>query len=287
MDAPADILVADLQNGSQVFVKWTAPSGTPVGYYVYKATMETGTYVRKNVNLITNSHFVIPNLSLSDEVFVKVSAVDGDGEESLLSLVGDDADISTNPTVVLDAVAQLNDTIAEGAYFSAKVGGGIVVLQVADEFTFDGIVRLWELDDDNYVEFQADKIVYVFGGVVVAQLRREGWYLKGRKVVLGDLYDVADSTEAPFEWDTGRSTLFAIHVTPTAVRLMGIDVNGNMYLEEHDSQPYRLPATDTFGVFESGDELIWGDGYYKLSLIDRDEKLLFIRGRIIENVVFP
>jgi hypothetical protein len=106
--------------------------------------------------------------------------------------------------------------------------------------------------------------------------------------VLGDLYSVVDSTEAPFEWVagevTGPSTLFAIHTTPSSIRLMGIDTSGNMYLREHDSQPYRLPATDDFGLLESGDELVWGDGFYKLSVIDRDEKLFFVRGRIIENV---
>jgi hypothetical protein len=286
MDAPTGVLVADLQNGSQVFVKWEPPSGSPAGYFVYRSSSETGRYVKANANLITDARYVIPNLSLSDEIFVKVSAEDGSGVETVLSSVGEDADIDLQPVITLSARAKLGDVIAADSYFSAQLSDGVITLQIADEVTFAGTVRLWELDDNNYVEFQADKIVYVFGGVTVAEIRQEGWYLARRKIVLDELGAVVDSTEAPFEWNAGEATLYAIHTTPTSSRLMGIDTSGNMYLIEHDSQPLQLPATDEFGVIENGDELFWGNGFYQLSAIDRDEKLFFVRGRIIEDVEF-
>lgn len=286
MDAPTNVLVADLQNGCQAFAKWTPPVGTPQGYYVYVASTETGTYVKKNVSLITDTRFIIANLSLAEEIFVKVSAVDESGDETALSSVGDDAQIATQPAIELLADARLGDVIAEGAYFSARVASGVVTIQVADEFTFDGSLILWELDDDNYVEFQTDVITYVLGGQTVAELRAEGWYLAGRKMVLDGLGAVVDATDAPYEWNIAESTLYAIHITPTDSRLMGIDASGNMYLGKHDSQPYQLPASSLFGLHESSDELVWGNGYYQLSAIDRDEELFFVRGRIIEDVGF-
>lgn len=288
MDAPTNVLVADLQNGCQVFVKWTAPTGTPQGYYIYRCSTETGNYWKDNGTPVTEEWYIIDNLSLGDEIFVKVSAVDENGDETVLSSAGDDADIDLSPSIPLSATARVDDVIAAGSYFSAQLdGGGVITLQVASAYTFDGILRLWELDDDNYVEFQLDKMIYVLGGVTVAELHPEGWYLKGRKMVLGDLFTVISATDAPFEWDSARSTLFAIHTTPSNVRLMGIDTNGNMYLLEHDSQPYILPATDQFGLVEKDNTLIWGNGFYRQSLIDRDEHLFFVRGRIMEDVVFP
>jgi hypothetical protein len=284
MNAPTDILVADLKTGCQAFVKWTAPDGAAQGYNVYVSALELGTYVKNNLATLIQPHYVIDNLDLGEEIFVKVSAIDELGAETALSLVGDDAQIAA-AQVEMVAEAVLGDTIAANSYFGALVGDGVIFFKTSTAFTFDGIMMLWQLDANNYVQLNFDEIVYVLGGQVVARIRQEAIYLRKRKIVLTDLGAVASAVEAPFEWVAGQNALYAIHATSTDVRLMGIDASGNMYLPEHDSQPVdMLGATAAWGLIESGDTLQWVNGFYVLAQIDKTEKLFMTRGRIIENV---
>ena len=287
MDAPTNVLVADLENGCQVFAKWTAPAGTPQGYNVYIASSELGTYNKLNFyGYITDTNYTIGNLNLGEVVYVKVSAIDELGDETALSTVGEDAQIDTSIAVTLFGEAKLGDVIAEGAYFSAPVPGGVLVMQVPAEFTFDGIGMLWELDDDNYVELQTDRIVFVLDGQTVAEVDRQGWYIRGYKSVLTTLGAVADNTDAPFEWDVAGNTLWVIHITSTDMRMFGIDVDGNLYLLEHDAQQMFLGASTQYGIIEDGNEIQCCDGFYVLAAMDRDTAQFMVRGKIVEGFSF-
>jgi hypothetical protein len=289
VDAPTDVLVADLANGCQAFVKWTAPAGTPQGYNVYMAKGSvSATYNKKNYTTVTDTLFTIPNLNLADNIFVKVSAIDENGVETALSAAGEDAQIDSTISAVMSAEARLGDIIVAEAYFTGRVTGGVIAFQVPSEFTFDGIVTLFEFDDDNYVLFSTDRIIFVLGGQTVAEVDQKGWYLRGYKTVLNDLGPPTweGTTTAPWEWDASQGILWMVHITPTSVRLLGIDVNGNMYLPEHDAQPMQLGASSLYGCIESGNELQFCNGFYQISAIDRDALQLWVRGRIIENFSF-
>lgn len=288
MNAPTNVLVADLKTGCQAFVNWDAPAGTPQGYYVYKSSALNGTYLKQNFVPVTGTTFTIHNLNLSDIIYVKVSAVDENGNETALSSAGDDAQIETTVEVDLIGDARLGDSIVEGAYFGAIMNNnGVVILQVADGFTFDGVVTLWELDADNYVQYRTDTIVVVLDGQTVAEIDQQGWYIRGYKNILTVPGAVADDTDAPFEWDAVTNVLWFIHTTASDVRLVGVDIDGNLYLVEHDAQWIpTLGAVSLYGVVESGNELIFGNGYYRIASIDRDELQLLVRGRIVENFPF-
>jgi len=285
MDAPSNVLVANLANGCQVFVEWDAPVGTPQGYYVYMCkTSETGTYNKVNFTAVTETKYIIPNLNLDNEVFVKVSAVDENGDETVLSSAGDDAEIASSVPVTLSIEARLNDVISENAYFLATVDGGVIVIQFDSEVTIDGVVTLWELDEDNYVEWTTDHMTIVIDGNTVAEMWQSGFYINGVKVVLDTLGAVVSATDAPYEWDSGGGTIWFIHTDPTDQRMFGVDAYGNLYLPQHDAQDFiQIGAADFYGPSEVDNELQIGNGYYQIVAMDRDLEQLLVRGYIVEN----
>ena len=145
--APQNLLSRNVGNGS-VELSWTA-SGGAVSYNIYLAIALAGTYTKINNAPILATTVRLPNFKFGITVYLKVTAVNADGE-SAQSAVSQDATCSQG-IVTLQFEGLLGDMIPAGAMFTAKVGSRLVsfVTTTAGE---GGIVPWVDVSDVSWVD---------------------------------------------------------------------------------------------------------------------------------------
>lgn len=120
--SPTGVLCRNVGNGS-LEVSWSASAGA-TSYNVYLSTSLAGTYNKANIGTITETKTRLPNIKFGLTVYIKVTAVNADGE-SALSAAAEDALCSPGVTT-LQFTGNVGDQIPAGAMFTAKVGAALV-----------------------------------------------------------------------------------------------------------------------------------------------------------------